>query len=155
MHYGRFSTTDSSEFELALRPWDLCLDSRGGTNQRFELEYFNSPGLTVAREFYATGVRLAGMPPPGQLILAIPVGCNREASFYGVSTIDHQLYAVKDAALDARYAEATTLFTIQIDLEKEISPTLIPLVEKLATCGWSLEIAQSLPRRLFDFVDLC
>jgi AraC-like DNA-binding protein len=144
MHYGRFSTTDTSELELALRPWDVCLNSRGGTNQRFELEYFNAPGLTVARESYATGVRLVGMPPSGQLILVIPVDCDRETSFCGVKATDHQLYAASGEALEARYAEATTLLSIQIDLEQEISPTLKPLVEKLATCGRRFEIAESL-----------
>ena len=103
MGYGRFSTTDPSEFELALRPWDLMLDIRGAMGQRFEVESIRLPGLTVAREYYASDVRLIGMPPPGQLILAIPVGCNRESSFYGKRTIAGQLYSLNGDALEAFY----------------------------------------------------
>ena len=143
MRYGRFSTSDPSEFEFALRPWDLLLDSRGGKGQRFEIEHYQAPELTVAREYYASGVRLVGMPPPDQLILAIPVGCNSESSFDGVPIIGHQLYSTSGAALEARYGEATTMLSFQIDLSKEIAPKLVPLVEKLVSNGRSFEIAQS------------
>jgi AraC-like DNA-binding protein len=143
MRYGRFSTSEPGEFELALRPWDLVLDSRGGTDQRFEIEYFNAPGLTVAREHYFCDVRLIGMPPSDQLVLAIPVNCKGETSFHGVRTISGQLYSLNGESLEARYGGPNTILSVQLDLSQEVAPTLAPLVEKLAPSGRTFEVAHS------------
>ncbi len=140
---GSFSTADSSEFELAVQPWDLLIDDHSQKYSSFELDYISFPGLTLTRERYGDDVRLMGMPPPGHLALAIPFGGHGTSEAYGDEIIDHQLYALAGEPLDVRYCGGQTVLTIEFDVSQDCEPSLALAVEKLVARGRRSAFSQS------------
>ncbi len=132
---GSFSTDDPSEFEMAVQPWDLLIDSRDQGKSKFGLDFISIPGLSVLRESYGDDVRLIGMPPPGHLVLAIPFGGDGQSIAYGEPVIDHQLYSLAGDPLEVRYRSGQTVLTIEIAIAQVFEPTLELAMEKLASRG--------------------
>lgn len=140
---GSFSTTEPSEFEMAVQPWDLMVDCENRHGQQFGLDFVNFPGLSVTRESYGHDVRLMGMPPPGQLVLAIPYGGYGASTAYGEPVIEHQLYALAGDPLDVRYGGGLTVLMVEVSLEQPFEPSLALAVERLVSRGRQSEIARS------------
>lgn len=132
---GSFSTDDPSEFEMAVQPWDLLIDSRDQGKSKFGLDFISFPGLSVLRESYGDDVRLIGMPPPGHLVLAIPFGGDGQSIAFGEPVIDHQLYSLTGDPLEVRYHGGQTVLTIEIEIAQAFEPTLELAMDKLASRG--------------------
>ncbi len=145
---GSISTIDSSEFEIAVQPWSLLVDSRDEGRQKFELDFVSFPGLSVLREYYGDDVRLTGLPPSDQLVLGIPYGGDGESIAYGEPVIDHQLYSLAGDPLDVRYRGGQTVLTIEMSIEQSFEPSLALAVERLVTRGRHSAFAQS-PRNVW------
>lgn len=140
---GSFSTHDPNEFEIAVQPWDLLIDSRDQGNSKFDLNFISFPGLSLLQESYGDDVRLMGMPPPGQLVLAVPFGGDGESIAYGEQVVDHQLYSLAGDPLEVRYRGGQTVLTIEMTIAQAFEPSLALAVEKLVSRGRHSAFAQS------------
>ncbi|WP_421980820.1 helix-turn-helix transcriptional regulator [Roseibium sp.] len=143
MQIGDFSSKDPSELEMALVPWHLLVDCDGSANRSFEFEYASFPGMTLCHETYNSGMRLIGMPPQDQLILAIPVFNQGKASFCGQTTKSGHLYSVTDDLYEAKYQGDLEIFSVQLDLSFQFEPSLALSVEKLLAKSRSFAIGSS------------
>ena len=143
---GSLSTTDPSEFEMAVQPWDLLIDNRSPSRRKFELDWVSFPGLSVLREGYNQDVRMIGMPPPDQLVLAIPFGGDGESIAHGEQVIAQQLYSLAGDPLDVRYRRGLTVLMVEMSLEQCFEPSLALAVEQLVSRGRQSAFAQSRQR---------
>ena len=83
------------------------------------------------------------MPPPDQLVLAIPFGGDGASTAYGEPVTEHQLYAFSDDMLDVRYGRGLTVLMVEVSLDQSFEPSLALAVERLVSLGRQSEIAQS------------
>lgn len=125
-------TTDPSEYELALTPWDLlCRPSQAGDFSH-RLKLFAGEAFMLYREDYRLGVNLSGLSPPGLLLVSLPAAHAEEAVYWGH---DHEQTCIPCAApgeASAFLPSGYTQWVAGIDIEafrKAASPAACARLE--------------------------
>ena len=143
---GRLVTNDPSEYEVAVRPWDLMIDVRGAQRVRFKIDYLLLPGLTIYRDSYSGGaVRMQGMPPPDKLVVAVPSDTRQDSAFWSRQISTQSLYAMHSTPLDATVSDGHGDWVAFIDLTEDLPEPLASMIDQIQS-GERLEgIRQSQP----------
>ena len=76
-------SNDPSQFELALRPWELLASPKSAAPFRHSLMMFRGPNFLLYREKFSRSVSVIGLSPPGMLGVGIPLSSGMEARYWG------------------------------------------------------------------------
>ncbi len=97
-------TTDPSEFEVALRPWELLCRPIDAGDFRHRVTLFAGSELLLYHETYDLGVHLTGMTPAGMLVLSVPTFSGGETNFWGEDGSERRLPCVQPGVAEATLA---------------------------------------------------
>jgi AraC family ethanolamine operon transcriptional activator len=129
---GRLETHDPSAFEVAVRPWDLMIDTCGAKSVRFEIDYLLMPGLTIYHDSYVgCAARLQGMPPPNKLVVAVPSDARQDSAFWSRQVSPGALYTMHSTPLDARMSDGHGNWVAFIDLSADLPAHLQSVIDHL------------------------
>lgn len=129
---GHLATNDPSEYELAVRPWDLMINPLGPQKFSFEIDYLLLPGLTIYRDTYLGGtMQMQGMPPPNKLVVAVPSDPRHESNFWSHRISSNSLYAMHSTPLSATISEGHGDWVAFIDITEDLSEPLTSVVDQL------------------------
>ena len=144
--HGHLATNDHSEYEVAVRPWDLMIDARGCQRPRFEIDYLLLPGLTIYRDRYFGGaVRMQGMPPPNKLVVAVASDPRRESAFWSSQVSPLSLYAMHSTPLNATISKGHSDWVALIDLTQDLPEHLACVIDQIQSRNKHEPICQSPP----------
>ena len=76
-------SSDPSEFELALQPWDLLCQPTSAGRFSHRIHAFATEDFLLYREHYDLGVKLRGLTPDGMLLIGVPVAQGKASRFWG------------------------------------------------------------------------
>lgn len=76
-------SNDPSQFELALRPWELLASPKSAAPFRHSLAMLRGSNFLLYREEFSRSVSVIGLSPPGMLGIGIPLSSGMETKYWG------------------------------------------------------------------------
>ncbi len=115
--FEELNTFDPSEFELALKPWELMAQPLAAGQFRHSISMLRAKDFFLYREDYALSMTLFGLSPSGMLGFGVPLVEHGNAKYWGIIHGNTSCPMVLSGPLEATWRGTFSQVVAFVDIE--------------------------------------